>query len=73
MSKQDKSLTEKATDAMKSAVRKVVNDHHRSGRPLAVWEKDRVVMKPTGSTSMVKEAPGNYETGAAQEEDHHAR
>lgn len=62
MSKQDNSLTEKATDAMRSAVRKVVNDHYRTGRPMAVWENDRVLLKWAGAPSIVKEAPTSYET-----------
>ncbi len=36
------SILDKAEAAMKEAVRKVVADHKRSGRPLAVWENGKV-------------------------------
>lgn len=36
------SMLDKAEVAMKKAVEKVVAEHKRSGRPLAVWEKGRV-------------------------------
>ena len=35
-------ILDKAEAAMKEAVRKVVEEHRREGRPLAVWEKGRV-------------------------------
>ncbi|MFA5361801.1 MAG: hypothetical protein WC335_00935 [Candidatus Omnitrophota bacterium] len=37
------SLQDKAEAAMKAAVRGVVERHKKSGRPLAIWEKGRVV------------------------------
>ncbi|MCK5215561.1 MAG: hypothetical protein KAR05_09435 [Candidatus Omnitrophica bacterium] len=35
-------ILDKAEAAMKKAVKKVVDEHKRSGRPLAVWENGRV-------------------------------
>lgn len=37
------SLQDKAEAALKKAVREVVEQHRKTGRPLAVWEKGRVV------------------------------
>ena len=36
-----RSLTQKAVQAMTDAVAKVVEDHRRRGRPLAVWRNGR--------------------------------
>ena len=38
------SLQDKAELAMKQAIRKVVERHKKSGRPLAIWENGKVVM-----------------------------
>lgn len=38
-----KALQAKAFKALKEAVREVVREHKRSGRPLAVWRNGRVV------------------------------
>ncbi|VAW16129.1 hypothetical protein MNBD_BACTEROID05-465 [hydrothermal vent metagenome] len=35
-------ILDKAEAAMKKAIKKVVADHKRSGRPLVVWENGRV-------------------------------
>jgi len=35
-------LQEKAEEAMKKAVEKVIEEHKKSGLPLVVWEKGRV-------------------------------
>ena len=37
------SLQDKAEAALKQAVRKVVERHKKSGRPLVVWENGKVV------------------------------
>ena len=37
------SLQDKAEAALKKAVRRVVEQHKKSGRPLAVWENGKVV------------------------------
>lgn len=36
------SLTQKAEKALKEAVRKVVEDHKRTGDPLLVWHNGKV-------------------------------
>jgi len=40
------SLTKKAVQAMTEAVAKVVNDHRRRGRPLAVWRNGKASWIP---------------------------
>ena len=40
--KQQIELHKKAEKAMRSAVRKVVEEHKRSGTPLVVWKNGRV-------------------------------
>lgn len=35
-------ILDKAEAAMKKAVKKVVAEHKRSGRPLAIWENGKV-------------------------------
>ena len=37
------SLQDKAEAALKKAVRQVIAEHKKSGRPLAVWEKGKTV------------------------------
>lgn len=37
------SLQDKANAAMKKAIRQVVEQHKKTGRPLAIWEKGKVV------------------------------
>ena len=36
-------LQDKAELAMKSAVRQVIHDHKKSGRPLTVWKNGKTV------------------------------
>ncbi|HVZ79234.1 MAG TPA: hypothetical protein VHE12_00380 [bacterium] len=43
------SLQDKAEAAMKKAVRQVVEEHKRSGRPLVIWKNGKVVRVPAGS------------------------
>lgn len=38
-----KTLQEKALRALKEAVREVVEQHRRTGRPLAVWRHGKVL------------------------------
>jgi hypothetical protein len=38
-----KKLQEKALRALKEAVREVVEQHRRTGRPLAVWRNGKVL------------------------------
>ena len=37
------SMQDKAELAMKAAVRKVVADHKKTGRPLAIWKNGKAV------------------------------
>lgn len=45
------SLQDKAELAIKSAIREVVNTHKKTGRPLAIWKKGRVVLIPANKLS----------------------
>jgi len=38
------SLQDKAEAALKKAVRKVVEEHKKTGRPLAVWQNGKTVL-----------------------------
>lgn len=42
MKKKRLSILDKAEIAMQEAVKKVVEEHRKSGRPLAVWENGKV-------------------------------
>jgi len=42
MKKKRMTILDKAEAAMKKAVKKVVAEHKRSGRPLAIWENGKV-------------------------------
>lgn len=42
MIKKRMTIQDKAEAAMKKAVKKVVSQHKKDGRPLAVWENGRV-------------------------------
>ncbi|MDX9976040.1 MAG: hypothetical protein RBU21_23880 [FCB group bacterium] len=56
----EQTLTQKAVAAMESAIRKVVDDHQRRNRPLAVWQDGKVVMMPPGKALAVRESPAKY-------------
>jgi hypothetical protein len=56
------SLTEKAVAAMRAAVARVVEDHRRRGKPLAVWRDGRVVQESSVIADEVREAVGYYQT-----------
>ncbi len=45
--KRDITIQDKAKLAMKSAIRQVVQEHKKSGRPLAVWKDGKVVKIPS--------------------------
>lgn len=55
-------LTQKAVRALHEAVAKVVEDHRRQGRPLAVWRDGQAVWQPTTATAgaVVQESPAPY-------------
>ncbi len=44
MKKKRMSLQDKAEAAMKEAIRKVVEDHKKTGRRLAVWKNGKVAL-----------------------------
>lgn len=54
-------LREKAVGAMKAAVAKVVDEHARAGRPLAVWQDGKVAMVHPQETAAVHEKPEKYQ------------
>jgi hypothetical protein len=63
MKKNNKSsLTEKAMQALNEAVAKVVDDHRRQGRPLAVWREGKAVWVPATETGALHENPIRYRT-----------
>jgi hypothetical protein len=56
------SLTQKAMQALSDAVAKVVADHQRHGRPLAVWRNGEAVWMPAANTDALHETPTVYRT-----------
>ncbi len=62
--KQEISLTEKAVAAMRAAVKNVVEDHRKRGRPLVVWRNGQVVREMPVPANAVKETPAIYDTRA---------
>ncbi|MBI2265267.1 MAG: hypothetical protein HYU64_08860 [Armatimonadetes bacterium] len=67
--KHDSSLTEKAVAAMRAAVKGVVEDHRRQGRPLVVWRDGKVVKEMPAAEPSVREPKASY--GADAQEEHH--
>ena len=53
-------LTRKALAALQCAVAKVVAQHRRDGRPLAVWRNGRGVLVFAGRAPVVRETPATY-------------
>ena len=56
------SLTGKAMRALSDAGAKVVEDHQRSGRPLAVWRDGKAVWIPATESGAPRETPAPYRT-----------
>jgi hypothetical protein len=54
------SLTQMAMQAMTDAVAKVVEDHKRRGRPLAVWRNGKAVWIPAAEAVALRETPAPY-------------
>lgn len=48
--------------ALSDAVAKVVEDHQRRGRPLAVWREDKAVWVPATQAGALRETPVPYRT-----------
>lgn len=51
------SLTQKAMQALSDAVAKVVEDHRRRAKPLAVWRDGKAVWIPATETGVLHEMP----------------
>jgi hypothetical protein len=63
MKKSDRpTLTQKAMQALSDAVAKVVEDHRRRGRPLAVWRDGKAVWIPAPKADALHESPAPYRT-----------
>lgn len=60
MKEVEQTLTEKAVEAMNSAVRAVVEDHRRRNRPLATWKDGKVVYRDAESGHVVYEDSVSY-------------
>ena len=56
------SLTQKAMQALSDAVAKVVEDHQRRGRPLAVWRDGKAVWISATEAAALRETPIPYRT-----------
>lgn len=56
------SLTRKAMQALSEAVAKVVEEHQRRGRPLAVWREGKAVWISPTEAEMLRESSVPYRT-----------
>jgi len=61
------SLGEMAEEALKKAVARVVEEHRKSGEPLAVWRNGKVVRVPADQLQGYEEAPGSESLQARDE------
>ena|SRR2546421_2405524 len=57
----ESSLTQEAMQALSDAVAKVVEDHRKRGRPLAVWREGKAVWVPSDRTELFRETQSSYE------------
>jgi hypothetical protein len=58
------SLGEMAEEALKKAVARVVEEHRKSGEPLAVWRDGKVVRVPADQLHGYEEPPGSESASA---------
>ncbi len=58
---QQDTLTNRAVDAMRAAVKSVVDDHRRHGRPIVVWRDGKVVREMPAQSQAVHEAKSQYQ------------
>lgn len=65
--KREDTLTTKAVAAMRDAVRNVVEDHRRRGRPLVLWRDGQVVREMPAQTQAVHETTTPYGTDAQRD------
>jgi hypothetical protein len=56
------SLTQQAMQALRDAVAKVVEDHRRQARPLAVWRNGKAIWISAADTGTLRETPPTYRT-----------
>jgi hypothetical protein len=56
------SLTQQAMQALSDAVAKVVEDHRRQARPLAVWRNGRAIWIPAAEAGTLRDPPPLYRT-----------
>jgi hypothetical protein len=56
------SLTQQAMQALTDAVAKVVGEHRRRARPLAVWRDGKAVWIPASEAAALRESPTSYRT-----------
>jgi hypothetical protein len=61
------SLTQMAMQALTEAVAKVVEDHRRRGKPLAVWRNGQAVWMPVETTVALRETPPAYRVGKVKD------
>jgi hypothetical protein len=54
------SLTQKAMQALTDAVAKVVDEHRRGARPLAVWRDGKAVWISPAEVAALRESPTPY-------------
>jgi hypothetical protein len=54
-------LGEMALAALREAVARVMDDHRRRGKPVAIWKDGRVVLKIPEARSEIREPPAPYE------------
>ncbi len=60
MKKKQSSLTQKAMQALTESVAKVIEDHRRRGKPLAVWRNGRAVWVNAADLGTMHERPVPY-------------
>jgi hypothetical protein len=58
----ESTLTQKAMQALAEAVAKVVEDHRRRAKPLAVWRDGKAVWISAADGSVLRETPTRYRT-----------
>lgn len=61
------SLGDMADEALRKAVARVVEEHRKSGEPLAVWRDGKVVRVPADQLQGYKEAPSSESAPARDE------
>jgi hypothetical protein len=65
--RENMSLGDLAEEALKKAVARVVEEHRKSGEPLAVWRDGKVVRVPADQLQGYEEAPGSESVQARDE------